>query len=64
VSQVSEFKVTWWCLQCNTTGDLIFRNHDTVASRLEAAERDHKLHAPQCNWTGHGCLYRTDFKEG
>ena len=46
MSQPTELKVTWWCTQCNTTGDLIFRNQDTVASRLAAAERDHKLHSP------------------
>jgi len=57
VSQLSEFKVTW-------AGDLIFSNHDTVASRLEGAERDNKLHAPQCNLDWSQVLVQTDFKEG
>ena len=64
MSQPSELKVTWWCTQCNTTGDLIFRNHDSVASRLEAAERNHKLHAPHCNLDWARVVVQTDVEEG
>jgi len=55
-----EITVTWWCCQCNKSGQLVFRNQNTVGERLESASHDHKLASPDCELDWNRVYVRTD----